>query len=71
VTQDALEHRGAVDVGERLEIADLAFAEHEHSSAPEVRVEAREGQARLLGVRDGDAALEAVRAGEQFQVEHA
>ena len=56
---------------ERLEIADLALAEDEDAAAAQVGVESREREAGLLRVGDGDAAVEAVGAGQQLEIERA
>ena len=50
--------RGAIRGAERLDVADLALAEHEHAAAVQVGVETRQREAGLLRLRDGDPALE-------------
>ena len=50
-----------------FEVADLALPENQDASGPEVFVEARECEARLLDVRARDAAVEAGGAGQQLE----
>ena len=54
---------------EPLEVADLALAEHQDAALAQVGVEARQRQPGLLRVRDGDAAIEPLAAGQQLEVE--
>ena len=56
---------------QRLDVADLALAEHEHAAAVQVGVESGEREAGLLRLRDGDPALHAGAAGEQLEREGA
>ena len=56
---------------ERLEIANLALAEHEDAAAAQVGVESRQGEAGLLRVRNRDVAAEAVGARQQLEIERA
>ena len=50
-----------------FEVPDFAFAEHEHAARAQVLLKSRERQAGFLRVRIGDYAIDAVRAGEQFE----
>ena len=65
-----LAHRvGAIGGIQALEVADLAVAEDEDASLPEIFVKTREREAGFLRVGAQDAAVEAAAAGENFEIE--
>jgi hypothetical protein len=53
---------------EALEIPDFAVAEHEHTARPEILVEAGKRKTSFLNVVAGNASIEAVGSGENFEV---
>ncbi len=71
VSEDPPQHVDARLVVEALEIPDLALPEDEHTAFAQIRVEAGEREAGLLGVGDGDPAAETVDAREHLEVEAA
>ena len=54
---------------ERLEITDLALAEHQDTPGMQVRVEPGQCETSLLGVGNRDAALESGCASQQLEIE--
>jgi hypothetical protein len=68
VRKHLADDRDTLLVAERLEEPDLALAEDEHTSFAQVLVEPGEGQSGLLGMRIGDAPVDAGRAGQQLEV---
>jgi len=60
---------GSLGGGQRFEETDLALAEDEQASFPQVFVESRERQAGLLGMRIRDAPVDAARPGQELEVD--
>ncbi len=52
---------------QEFEVPDFAFAKHQHAARAQVLLKSGEREARFLRVRIGDHAIDAVRAGEQFE----
>ncbi len=62
--------RGVPGFGaQRLEVADLAFSEDQHPSAPDGGIESGQREPGLLRIRVGDAATEPGRSREELDLE--
>src|SRR4030095_2461176 len=69
VDEHAPEDGRAVRRRQTLEEPYFAATKYQDPPAAQIRVEARKREARLLNVRDGNAAVDAIGAGEELDVE--